>query len=58
MPERTSDSLAADLHRAHEDALTLAEVRRLWAQVHDYGSTFTTPRERLAAGERLRDLLG
>lgn len=52
-----TDAVAREQQRAHEDAATLAEVRRLWRIVHDYGSTFSTPRERLAAGDRLRSLL-
>lgn len=40
-----------------DDAATLAELRRLWKVMHDYGSTFTTPKERLDAAERFRSLL-
>ena len=39
------------------DVSDLAAIRGHWRAVHDYGGTFTTPRERLTAGERLRELL-
>ncbi len=47
-----------EYRRLHEDASRLAELRGLWRQMHDYGSTFTTPRERIAASDRFRHLIG
>ena len=45
-------------YRLHERSEEYDEVRRCWRIVKDTGSTFTTPDERLAAGNRLAELLG
>ena len=52
-----SDHEAELQRRVYTDAETYHEVRAAWRILHDYGSKFTTPKERLAAGDRLRDLL-
>ena len=52
-----SDHEAEMVRRVYADAETYHEVRAAWRILHDYGSEFTTPRERLAAGDRLRELL-
>ena len=52
-----TDHAAEMVSRVYADAATYHELRKLWKVIHDYGSEFTTARERLAAGERLRSLL-
>jgi hypothetical protein len=53
-----SDHEAEMVRRVYADAEAFHEVRAAWRIVHDYGGTFTTPEERLAAGEMLRQRLG
>jgi hypothetical protein len=52
-----SDHDAEMQRRVYDDASTFHELRGLWKIMHDYASEFTTPRERLAAADRLRALL-
>ena len=53
----TFDHDAEMRRRVYDDAATFHELRRLWKIMHDYGSTFTTPKERLAAADALRAAL-